>query len=67
LGERISLDGFEGGVVAALNSFSHSDTPLEADLHAENPLPTGAVALCILAASLLCWAVILVPLWVAFR
>ena len=53
--------------MAALNSFSHSDTPLEADLHAENPLPTGASALCILAAPLLCWAVILVPLWVAFR
>jgi hypothetical protein len=60
---RVSGREFEGGVVAAFDSFSHTHTHHEADLHAEKKLPPGAAMLCILAASLLCWAVILVPLW----
>jgi len=59
-------DPFEFRVVAALNGYRKSDAPL-AERDNETRLSPRCAALCVVALSLLGWAVILVLLWALIR
>jgi hypothetical protein len=59
-------DPFEVGVVVALNGCRDSDAPL-AELDNETQLSPRCATLCVVALSLLSWAVVLVPLWALIR
>ena len=59
-------DPFEVSVVVALNGCRDSDAPL-AELDNETPLSPRCATLCVVALSLLSWAVVLVPLWALIR
>jgi hypothetical protein len=58
---------FEGGVVVALNSSRDGSAPLAAKLDDETRLSPQGAALCIVALSLVSWAIVLVPLWALLR
>ena len=62
---RISFDGPEGGFVVTFNSYRNAS--LKATLVNGAQLSSRSAALCIFALSLLSWAIVLVPLWVAIR
>ena len=57
---------FEVSVVVALNGCRDSDAPL-AELDNETQLSPRCATLCVVALSLLSWAVVLVPLWALIR
>jgi hypothetical protein len=57
---------FEVGVVVALNGCRDSDASL-AELDNETQLSPRCAAFCVVALSLLSWAVVLVPLWALIR
>jgi hypothetical protein len=59
-------DPFEVSVVVALNGCRDSDAPL-AELDNETQLSPRCATLCVVALSLLSWAVVLVPLWALIR
>jgi hypothetical protein len=59
-------DPFEVSVVVALNGCHDSDAPL-AKLDNETQLSPRCATLCVVALSLLSWAVVLVPLWALIR
>ena len=59
-------DSFEARVVVALNDCRDSDAPL-AELDNETQLSPRCATLCVVALSLLSWAVVLVPLWALIR
>ena len=59
-------DPFEVSVVVALNGYRDSDAPL-AELDNETQLSPRCATLCVVALSLLSWAVVLVPLWALIR
>ena len=59
-------DPFEVSVVVALNGCRDSDAPL-AELDNETQLSPRCATLCVIALSLLSWAVVLVPLWALIR
>jgi hypothetical protein len=52
--------------VVALNDCRDSDAPL-AELDNETQLSPRCATLCVVALSLLSWAVVLVPLWALMR
>jgi hypothetical protein len=52
--------------VVALNGCRDSDAPL-AELDNETQLSPRCAAFCVVALSLLSWAVVLVPLWALMR
>jgi hypothetical protein len=62
VGLRISLIQLRVGVVVAFNGGRDSDALL-AELNDETQLSERCAALCVVALSLLSWAVVLVPLW----
>jgi hypothetical protein len=62
VGLRISLIQLRVGVVVAFNGRRDSDALL-AELNDETQLSPRCAALCVVALSLLSWAVVLVPLW----
>ncbi len=65
-GSEDMSDPFEVRVVVALNDCRDSDAPL-AELDNETQLSPRCAALCVVALSLLSWAVVLVPLWALMR
>jgi hypothetical protein len=66
VGLRISLIQLRVGVVVAFNGRRDSDALL-AELNDETQLSPRCAALCVVALSLLSWAVVLVPLWALLR
>ncbi len=65
-GSEDMSDPFEVRVVVALNDCRDSDAPLVA-LDNETQLSPRCATSCVVALSLLSWAVVLVPLWALIR